>query len=300
LQVAAEVLRLEERCLLSGGKVHLGGARPHVETGLTITPIFSDAIKNSPDAEKIEKVIKEAIADYKKDFTNPIDVKIEFTFGGALGSSRANIGLVPYTTYLAALKKHATSLDQKIALEHLPVELPSEPYNQDPSKLVRVSQALGRALRIQMNPSETDGTVYFNPDITTPPKPADKNREHIYDLKTIIEHEIDEVLGLTSYLGQGAPIPGAWDLFRYGPDGRRSFTLNRDAEAYFSIDGKTHLEQFSQKGSPYDYGDWAPSLYPIRVQNSQALPIGIGGKVPLSKVELTALNVIGYTLRDRA
>ena len=73
--------------------------------------------------------------------------------------------------------------------------------------------------------------------------------------------------------------------------------MNKEAHAFFSINGTTHLAEFSQEGSPYDYGDWDTTFVlttPKRVQNTKSLPIAFG-KVALSEVELTALNVIGYT-----
>jgi hypothetical protein len=108
-------------------------------------------------------------------------------------------------------------------------------------------------------------------------------------------HETDEVLGFGSTMGQGlaAPYntyPSPEDLFRYNSAGARSFTTASTAIAYFSLDGKTHLDQFNNTGSG-DYGDWANSST-VQVQDAN----GTAGKEANLNVELTALDVIGYTL----
>ena len=116
-------------------------------------------------------------------------------------------------------------------------------------------------------------------------------------LQVVIEHEIDEVLGLGSSLASvplGTIFPE--DLFRYDVMGNRSFTTNSSATAFFSIDTTTDLAQFDNQNDGGDFGDW----------QSSPLPGGVGPKVqdafatvganPSLGVELIALDVIGYNL----
>jgi hypothetical protein len=305
LNVIGYTLRSASR---SGGKLKSVKPGPKIETGLTIKPIFSDQIKNGPNAENIERAINEALADYKTYFTDPITVDIKFGEIGRpfLAQSRAYADLIPYNTYLDALKKHAASDDQRIAIANLPQDrLPVATYDKDQDNKIRVSYALEHALGIPVNKDDPTpnivGYINFNPSITKPGT-GDENPDSTFDLKIIIEHEIDEVLGLTSYVTNA--YPGVWDLFRYGPkpDPQRSFTTSTSAQAFFSIDGGTTLmDQFSQKGSPYDYGDWVTTLSGLRVQDATAEPISVMKftNFPVLNIELKALNVIGYTLRPK-
>ena len=105
-------------------------------------------------------------------------------------------------------------------------------------------------------------------------------------------------------LNNGSPTPTGniepLDLFRYGAAGVRSFTTSAAATSYFSIDGGTTnlvgFNQYSPAGSVNDYGDWfsnngAGATVP-RVQDSN----GTSGSEPNLNVELTRLDILGFTL----
>jgi hypothetical protein len=93
-----------------------------------------------------------------------------------------------------------------------------------------------------------------------------------YDATRIIDHEIDEVLGIGgpgSILNQMArgfvnipnnlgiwPVIGAFDLFRYSAPGQGSLSTLASTPSYFSVDGgQTNLINFNQL-SAGDYADW--------------------------------------------
>lgn len=108
-------------------------------------------------------------------------------------------------------------------------------------------------------------------------------------------HEIDEVLGLGSTLGQGFPGPyntymSPEDLFRYDANGNRTFSTA--TQAYFEITPGTQIAQFNN-GSGLDYGDWASGTGTVRVQDALGTT-GTAGQVNLSTAEIEALGVIGY------
>ncbi|MBV8378347.1 MAG: NF038122 family metalloprotease [Verrucomicrobia bacterium] len=145
-------------------------------------------------------------------------------------------------------------------------------------------------------------TSLMNLSRTGPQNPDD------YDLQSVAAHEMDEVLGIggsgsfvgATYFGTGSPLNyptgpvGSMDLFRYASNGVRSYTTSTSATAYFSIDGgKTKLRFFNQTQGA-DYGDWAPGQAgPPEVQDAYGTP---GVDVDIGVNELTALNVVGYTL----
>jgi hypothetical protein len=112
-----------------------------------------------------------------------------------------------------------------------------------------------------------------------------------YDLLSVTEHEIDEVLGLASSLDSNAGDPLPEDLFRYTFSGSRTFTTSGD-DAYFSIDGVNLLARFSQN-SAGDYGDWwTAGAHTPQVQDAFLT----AGATPNPRIELIALDVIGYDL----
>ncbi len=142
------------------------------------------------------------------------------------------------------------------------------------------------------------------------------------DLQATILHELGEILGVGgagSALNiqknpsdntpianaQGPAVPGPLDLFRYTAPtqsggstipGVRSYNYLLQTQAFLSIDGgKTDLGQFNQEAGQ-DFGDWISAGHPTpQVQDSTQ----VSGSMPdLGSAELTALNVIGYTLND--
>src|SRR5262249_10193138 len=108
-----------------------------------------------------------------------------------------------------------------------------------------------RALGFSANPPDNDSTIYVNLascnlDRTT----IDPSK---FDLMAVVSHEIDEVLGTASGLGEANIHPP--DLFRYSSTpGARNYTTSGD-NAYFSLDGTNLLARYNQSGSG-DYGDW--------------------------------------------
>ena len=82
-----------------------------------------------------------------------------------------------------------------------------------------------------------------------------------YSLISVAQHEIDEVLGLGSDVGQTGFFsqPRAEDLYRFGHNSTtRNYTTSGD-NAWFSINGgTTSLVQFNNSGNG-DYGDWHTS-----------------------------------------
>ena len=157
-----------------------------------------------------------------------------------------------------------------------------------------------------------DSIVDLYPVVTFPPNP---NTGSNYALEPAILHELDEVLGIG---GQGSQISntnaiyqtngsgpnpaeqvGPMDLYRYSAPGVRSFSLLNTTSpyAYFSIDGGNTVLSYFNQSELLDYGDWLsdpiPAGYGPQVQDAVGTP---GTDPTLGVNELTALNVIGYTL----
>jgi hypothetical protein len=141
-----------------------------------------------------------------------------------------------------------------------------------------------------------DGFIGLNTHITDIGSPGTTGQ---FSLLATTEHEIDEVLGLGSDLGQSNPFfndPAPEDLFRYDSAGARSYTTNPAARAFFSINGLPSLAQFDNQNDGGDWGDWQSNPLPPGVAPKVQDAFATAGAHPSLGVELRALDVIGYDL----
>lgn len=262
--------------------------------GLIITPTYDFSITSDPNAAAIENTIQTAINLYQSTFSDPINVTIKFQeMTTGLGQSSTTLYKISYATYLAALTADATSADDATALAHLGAG-PNNPVTG--SSTINVKTATLRAVGVAGNFPPIggfDGVIGLNTSLTDIPSGGP------FSLLAVVEHEIDEVLGLGSDLpGTGfLADPAPEDLYRYDGSGNRSFAPN-SGNAFFSIDGTTLLAQFNNQNNGGDYGDWQssplPNNTPPKVQDAFATP-NSHPFLAAGSVELQGLDVIGYT-----
>jgi hypothetical protein len=262
-----------------------------------ITPTFDSSITSDPNAAAIEGTINTAISIYEAKFTDPITVNIKFQeITSGLGQSSTIFFNVAYSAYLAALSADAKTSNDTTALAHLPAG-PNNPVNGNAT--INVTSANLRAVGITANPlGGFDGIIGLNTSITSPGSPGTAS---LFSLLVVVEHHIDEVLGLLSSLPStpfGTIFPE--DLYRYDSAGNRSFTTNVNAQAFFSIDTTTDLAQFDNQNQGTDFGDWQSNPLPSGVQPEVQDAVFSPGATPALGVELTALDVIGYDLSQQA
>jgi hypothetical protein len=264
-------------------------------TGLTIVPTFDSTITSDPQAATIEATINAAIAVYRSAFSDNVTARFTFAeMSGGLGENEASLDYISYSSYRAALVSHATTPDDATALAHLPTGT-ANPVNGNSE--VDVKLPLARALGLDTESPDSDGTVYLNTSImnlstfTTDPGS--------YSLFATVSHEMDEALGFGSALNglaNGAANPTGHispeDLFRYDGSGNRSLTTSLTATSYFSLDGTNDLAQFNQYDGG-DFGDWYSHNVTVvpQVQDAFLSP----GVNPVLGVELRGLDVIGFT-----
>lgn len=265
-----------------------------IARALVIIPTFDGTITTDPNAVEIENSINLAIQYFEARFSDPITVTIAFqeiTTAGVEGhSSWWYIGH-SYSEYRAALAADSTTPNDVAALAALP-NTSTDPGTG--SGVVRVKTANLKALGYTGVTSGLvnglDGiiglhTSDMNLSRTLPPDP------YKYDLVSVAEHEIDEVLGLGSGLDSASPDPFPEDLFRYAIPGLRSYTSSGD-DAYFSINGTQFLARFNQDAS-HDFGDWwTAGQHTPQVQDA----VLTSAVAPNPGVELIALDAIGYDL----
>jgi PKD domain len=296
----ARVKLVRSRPALAQSKSPRARARPTLEQlelrdlpALVINPIFDTTITHDPNAAKIEGTINAAIRTFEAFILDSITVNIKFQeVSSGLGQSGVESLAVPYTSYLAALKSHATTAAAKSAVASLPSG-PDNPVDGNAS----ISLTVANAVALGLAAGSAGGKIGLNTSICNLDRLAINPTK--YDLLSVVAHEIDEVLGFGSVLNglqNGSPAPTGPvkgdDLYRYNQNGARSFNTTLSTQAYFSIDGgKTRLAQFNQTGGG-DFSDWfSTAAHTPKVQDAFATP----GATPNLGIELTRLNVLGYT-----
>jgi hypothetical protein len=267
--------------------------------GLVINATF-----NANVTAPTQATILNAIAFYQNTFTNNITANIEFyNMADGLGSSITACYFVSYSTYRAALASHATSADDATALANTPSGT-TNPVNGGSQLCVK--PANGRAIGLNTpdisfagTPCPTltgSGCIGINVNLANT----------LGDLTAVVQHEIDEVLGLGSAIDASQAFmtrPWPEDLFRWASAGVRSYASNPSTmipcvatpSAFFSINGGvTNLNQFNNCDNGGDYGDWithTPSQVQDAFTNGSAAP-----SLTLSSSEVRALDVIGYNI----
>jgi hypothetical protein len=256
-------------------------------------------------------MINQAIAKYEALYGDQITVFILFRYsttdpaGNPLGSgvlARSNFGIytaLPWATVINALKADAKTSNDSTANASLPTTAIST--NIVPSS------ANGRAIGLNTPPimfsngtvgsgGPYDGIVTINssqPFQFTRPVSGSN-----FDALRSTEHEIDEVLGLGSYLQiSGGTNLRPQDLFSWSSPGTRNIAST--GTRYFSIDsGTTNIVGFNQNSNG-DFGDWLSASCPNQanpyVQNAFSCQ-GQSSDVTVSSPEGVNLDVIGYDL----
>jgi hypothetical protein len=277
-------------------------------TGLMITPTFDSSITSRPNAAAIQAMINRAIAIYETLFSDPITIRIRFRYAtttpdgtplpqGLISRSDFVVYIVPWNIYINALRADAKTSNDTFAN----VSLPGTALTSN----VKPHSADGRAVGLNTPPAmfangtvgnggPYDGIVTLNSgrpfQFTRPPSASN------YDAQRATEHEIDEVIGLSSRLGHSGSDLHPQDLFSWSSPGARNLTSS--GARYFSINGGvTNIVNFNQTPN-FDFGDWlsttCPQAHPY-VQNAFGCT-GQSSDIAATSPEGVNLDVIGYDL----
>lgn len=267
--------------------------------GLTIIPTFDSSITGDPNGAAMMTAINGAISVLQSNLTDNVTVKITFKSDESVGLGESStFGFnVAYSDFIAALISHAASTRDIIALGKLPSG-PNDPVIGGTQ--IHVTTAQARLLGLSSY-SDTDSTISLKMSLmnfTRPPSNPDN-----YDLQQVTEHEMDEVLGISSHLPDTSYISPV-DLFRYTTNLVRTFTVSGD-DAYFSIDGTNLLARYNMN-SGGDYGDWWSFFFPsnwspvtgvtLNYPQVQDAFSGPNVAIDIGAAELAALDVVGWTL----
>lgn len=294
------------------GNSNVMSARTASGSGLVINATLDSSITNDPNSATIQSTINNAIAIYESLFSDPITVSILFRYSTAapdgtpldpdtIAQSGFVIYPIPWSTYITALEADAKTANDIAAN----ASLPANPLSTN----VLPSSAGGRAIGLDTPPAmfangtvgaggPYDGIVTLNSgqsfEFTRVPSST------TFDGLLATEHEIDEVLGLGSYLNRGGSDLRPQDLFSWSAPGTRNLTSS--GSRYFSIDaGNTKIVDFNQDPTG-DFGDWlsgsCPQANPY-VQNAFVCE-GQFSDVTETSPEGITLDVIGYDLVNPA
>ena len=219
-------------------------------------------------------------------FTNSVTIGVSFglkSLGSKFAAQNAfDTVSVSYDAYVTALRLHAMSADDQLAVNGLP---PVDPSN-GVGFAIPTSEARILGLAVQTN--SLDVTVTLNSDLSW---------SFGQDAIGAIEHEITEgAFGRIGSLGfqgtQWAPL----DLFRFNAQGVRDFTGGSDGvPTFFGVDAN-HVTSFAfhnavdatGKDDGFDLGDWDHTV------GDAFGPGGPNSPGTLSATDLQVLDILGW------
>ena len=277
-------------------------------TGLNIHATFDSSITGNPNAAAIEGMINRAISIHESLFSDPITIEIRFRYAttapngtplpqGAVSQSFTGTYMAPWNLYINELRADATTSNDNLAIASLPGSALS-------ANIVAAS-ANARAVGANTPPTmfangtigpggPYDGIVTLNS--STPFQFTRPINASNFDAQRVVEHEMDEVMGLGSRLGRPGNDLHPQDLFSWSSAGHRNITSS--GTRYFSINsGMTNIVGFNQDPDG-DFGDWLSASCPQTnpyVQNA-FLCRGQASDIAATSPEGINLDVIGYDL----
>ena len=226
--------------------------------GATFDIVWDSSVASAPAAFKTD--VENVFQFYADTYSSPVTLYYHVGYGeyngnaigsGFLGRSQYfNFPQESYSSIASHLEANATSQAQTDAYASLPA---SNPFAGQPGALFvpgAEAQVLGFADAGTSSESDPDGYIGFATDTEqTWNYSADPNQTPVAgeeDFLASVEHEVSEILGRGSYLGD-TPNPdfSVMDLFRFTSAGTNAVTPNDDP-AYFSIDdGTTNLGRWN-------------------------------------------------------
>ncbi len=244
-----------------------------------------------------QQAVQAAVQFYEATIATNITVNITFGWGqlngqtlsaSAIGENETGGYLLSYQKLRQALDGTAGSLDDQTAIKGLPASNPTSGGS------FFVSSAQAKALGLIPAANATnDGYVSLASQDSFTFDPNNRAVAGEYDAIGVLEHEISEVLGRDSFLGDpqqnGQQIYSAMDLFRYSAAGVLAPSSNVGS---FSVDGQHLLLPFNDPTNGGDAGDWSQA-----VSGDSYDAFGQPGVAEtVSATDVRLMDVLGYNL----
>ena len=195
---------------------------------------------------------------------------------------------VSYASFAAALRAHATTGDDALAVNGLPATDPSNGAGFE------ITTAEARVLGLAAQSNIIDDTVVLNSSL-----PFSFGQDAI----GAIEHEVSEgAFGRISSLGFDGPKWNPLDLFRFTASGQRDYTGGSDGvPTFFGLDS-THVSSLAYHNSinaagmfdGQDLGDWDHTF------GDAFGPGGPGAPGIVSATDLQVLDILGWSPTNAA
>jgi hypothetical protein len=214
-----------------------------------------------------------------------------------VSESDTGLYIMPWNTFISALRADARTNNDNVANASLP--------GSALSTNMRPASANGRAVGLNTPPAMfANGTVgqggpYDGIVTLNSSKPFQFSRPvngNSFDAQRTTEHEIDEVIGLGSRIGDNSSDLRPQDLFSWSSAGHRNITSS--GTRYFSINGGvTNIVGFNQDPDG-DFGDWLSAPVRRRILTCR-MPFSCTGQssdIAATSPEGINLDVIGYDL----
>ena len=265
----------------------------------------------APLIVEFENAVDYVVDLYDHLFTNSVTINIDVGWGevggaplgGALGASDTYVGTFNYSDILGALTSTADASGDPAQVAAVSTLPQSNPTSRQPIDNITVATAEAKALGlIPGNDVTIDGSIGFASNVNWSFSPTDLPAQNAYYFIGVAEHEISEVMGRFSDIGDPS-LRGQYsvmDLFRYSGDGTRDLrpsSHSQNTTAYFSIDGgQTNLGTWNNVAGNGDLGDWYPQG-PAPGGNDAFNDYSDKGVIEaLSQNDVTLMNVLGWTM----
>ena len=214
-------------------------------SGLVINISYDSSVDAAP--ANFKNAVAAAVNFFETTFTNHITINIQVGFGEIDGTPISGAALGQSKT--SAITGTYRQVYDGLADPTLPE---TDPTNGGSFKIANAQAKLWKLPRNSISDGSIGISSYYGASFD----PNNRAVVGLYDGVAILEHEIAEVMGRTSYLGTnfffGTSTYTALDLFRYSAPGQRVLVA---APGFFSADGIHLTNAYNDPRYGSDGGD---------------------------------------------